>query len=119
MLIPSLAMVFVYLIYARKYFLATWISFVLLIFYIILNAIFFTILLLLQYYLFQHFDKDGKQRSDFLFLNNLIIYFIFALPSLLIYIGEVKFILTMSFFIIIFAIVASIFIYEFSPKALK
>ncbi|MSS78246.1 hypothetical protein HV819_08430 [Anaerococcus sp. AGMB00486] len=121
MLIPIIAMTLIYMFFFLKFIDGDIVNFILPIVYIILNGIFFTVLPLFQYYLFQPFDKEGNQKSILVVLMNLGIYymFIFAFPSLMVYLGEIKFMLAMSVFIFLFALLASFLIYKFSPKTFK
>lgn len=121
MLVPIASMIFIYLIFAFKLIEKDFISLSLPIVYIILNGVFFTILPLFIYYLFQPFDREGKQRSVVAVILNLGIYylFIFGLPSLIGVLGELYFMLIVSGFIILFAIISSLLIYKLSPKTFK
>ncbi|MDU5914204.1 MAG: hypothetical protein E6Z21_07950 [Anaerococcus vaginalis] len=121
MAIPMGAMFIIYIGIAIKYLTKTNYNLSLPIFYILLNAIFFTILPLFQYYIIQPFDKEGKQRSLVLVLMNIFLYysFIFGLPALAIKIGEIKFMLIISIFIVAFVGLASFLIYKFAPKTFK
>ncbi|KWZ90275.1 hypothetical protein HMPREF3224_01814 [Anaerococcus hydrogenalis] len=121
MLIPMSAMFVIYIGFAIKYLIKTNLNLLLPIFYILLNAIFFTVLPLFQYYIIQPFDKEGKQKSVVLVLMNMFLYyiFIFGLPALATKIGEIKFMLIISIFIIGFVGLASFLIYKFAPKTFK
>lgn len=121
MLIPMGAMFIIYIGFAIKFLIKTDLNLLLPIFYILLNAIFFTVLPLFQYYIIQPFDKEGKQKSVVLVLMNMFLYyiFIFGLPALATKIGEIKFMLIISIFIIGFVGLASFLIYKFAPKTFK
>ena len=121
MAIPMGAMFIIYIGIAIKYLTKTNYNLSLPIFYILLNAIFFTVLPLFQYYIIQPFDKEGKQKSVVLVLMNMFLYyiFIFGLPALATKIGEIKFMLIISIFIIGFVGLASFLIYKFAPKTFK
>lgn len=121
MAIPMGAMFIIYIGFATKYLTKTDLNLSLPIFYIVLNAIFFTILPLFQYYIIQPFDKEGKQRSLVLVLMNIFLYyiFVFGLPALAIKIGEIKFMLIISIFMVLFVGLASFLIYKFAPKTFK
>lgn len=121
MLIPMGAMFIIYIGFAIKFLIKTDLNLLLPIFYILLNAIFFTVLPLFQYYIIQPFDKEGKQKSVVLVLMNMFLYyiFIFGLPALTTKIGEIKFMLIISIFIIVFVGLASFLIYKFAPKTFK
>lgn len=121
MSIPMGAMFIIYIGFAIKFLTKTDLNLSLPIFYIVLNAIFFTILPLFQYYIIQPFDKEGKQKSLVLVLMNMFLYyiFIFGLPALATKIGEIKFMLIISIFIIAFVGLASFLIYKFAPKTFK
>lgn len=121
MSIPMGAMFTIYIGFAIKYLTKTDLNLSLPIFYILLNAIFFTVLPLFQYYIIQPFDKEGKQKSYVLVLMNMFLYyiFIFGLPALATKIGEIKFMLIISIFIIGFVGLASFLIYKFAPKTFK
>lgn len=121
MAIPMGAMFVIYIGFAIKYLIKTDLNLSLPIFYILLNAIFFTVLPLFQYYIIQPFDKEGKQKSYVLVLMNMFLYyiFIFGLPALATKIGEIKFMLIISIFIIGFVGLASFLIYKFAPKTFK
>lgn len=121
MLIPMGAMFIIYIGFAIKFLINTDLNLLLPIFYILLNAIFFTVLPLFQYYIIQPFDKEGKQKSVVLVLMNIFLYyiFIFGLPALTTKIGEIKFMLIISIFIIVFVGLASFLIYKFAPKTFK
>lgn len=121
MSIPMGAMFIIYIVFATKFLTKTDLNLSLPIFYIVLNAIFFTILPLFQYYIIQPFDKEGKQKSVVLVLMNMFLYyiFIFGLPALATKIGEIKFMLIISIFIIAFVGLASFLIYKFAPKTFK
>lgn len=121
MAIPMGAMFIIYIGFAIKFLTKTDLNLSLPIFYIVLNAIFFTILPLFQYYIIQPFDKEGKQKSVVLVLMNMFLYyiFIFGLPALATKIGEIKFMLIISIFIIGFVGLASFLIYKFAPKTFK
>lgn len=121
MAIPMGAMFIIYIGIAIKYLTKTNYNLSLPIFYILLNAIFFTILPLFQYYIIQPFDREGKQKSVVLVLMNMFLYyiFIFGLPALAIKIGEIKFMLIISIFIVAFVGLASFLIYKFAPKTFK
>ena len=121
MAIPMGAMFIIYIGFATKFLTKTDLNLSLPIFYIVLNAIFFTILPLFQYYIIQPFDKEGKQKSVVLVLMNMFLYyiFIFGLPALATKIGEIKFMLIISIFIIGFVGLASFLIYKFAPKTFK
>lgn len=121
MLVPMGAMFTIYIALAIKFFTKTDFNLLLPIFYIFLNAIFFTILPLFQYYIIQPFDKEGKQKSLVLVLMNMFLYysFIFGLPALAMKMEEMKFMLIISIFIIAFVGFASFIIYKFAPKTFK
>lgn len=121
MAIPMGAMFIIYIGFATKFLTKTDLNLSLPIFYIVLNAIFFTILPLFQYYIIQPFDKEGKQRSVVLVLMNIFLYyiFVFGLPALAIKIGEIKFMLIISIFMVLFVGFASFLIYKFAPKTFK
>ncbi|MDU4447395.1 MAG: hypothetical protein E7I76_05275 [Anaerococcus vaginalis] len=121
MLIPMGAMFTIYIGFAIKFLIKTDLNLLLPIFYILLNAIFFTVLPLFQYYIIQPFDKEGKQKSVVLVLMNIFLYyiFIFGLPALTAKIGEIKFMLIISIFMVAFVGLASFLIYKFSPKTFK
>lgn len=121
MLIPMGAMFVIYIGFAIKFFIKTDLNLLLPIFYILLNAIFFTVLPLFQYYIIQPFDKEGKQKSVVLVLMNIFLYyiFIFGLPALATKIGEIKFMLIISIFMVAFVGFASFLIYKFAPKTFK
>lgn len=121
MLIPMGTMFIIYIGFAIKFLIKTDLNLLLPIFYILLNAIFFTVLPLFQYYIIQPFDKEGKQKSYVLVLMNIFLYyiFIFGLPSLAIKIGEMRLMLIISIFIIAFVGLASFLIYKFAPKTFK
>lgn len=121
MLIPMGAMFTIYIGFAIKYLTKTDLNLLLPIFYILLNAIFFTVLPLFQYYIIQPFDKEGKQKSVVLVLMNIFLYyiFIFGLPALATKIGEIKFMLIISIFMVAFVGLASFLIYKFAPKTFK
>lgn len=121
MLIPMGAMFVIYIGFAIKFLINTDLNLLLPIFYILLNAIFFTVLPLFQYYIIQPFDKEGKQKSVVLVLMNIFLYyiFIFGLPALATRIGEIKFMLIISIFMVAFVGLASFLIYKFAPKTFK
>ena len=121
MSIPMGAMFIIYIGFATKFLTKTDLNLSLPIFYIVLNAIFFTILPLFQYYIIQPFDKEGKQRSVVLVLMNIFLYyiFVFGLPALAIKIGEIEFMLIISIFMVLFVGLASFLIYKFAPKTFK
>ena len=121
MAIPMGAMFIIYIGIAIKYLTKTNYNLSLPIFYILLNAIFFTVLPLFQYYIIQPFDKEGKQKSVVLVLMNMFLYyiFIFGLPALATKIGEIKFMLIISIFMVAFVGLASFLIYKFAPKTFK
>lgn len=121
MLIPMGAMFTIYIGFAIKFLIKTDLNLLLPIFYILLNAIFFTVLPLFQYYIIQPFDKEGKQKSVVLVLMNMFLYyiFIFGLPALTTKIGEIKFMLIISIFMVAFVGLASFLIYKFAPKTFK
>ena len=121
MAIPMGAMFIIYIGFAIKFLTKTDLNLTLPIFYILLNAIFFTVLPLFQYYIIQPFDKEGKQKSVVLVLMNMFLYyiFIFGLPALATKIGEIKFMLIISIFMIGFVGLASFLIYKFAPKTFK
>ncbi|WP_049690677.1 hypothetical protein [Anaerococcus jeddahensis] len=121
MSIPMGAMFIIYICFAIKFLTKTDLNLSLPIFYIVLNAIFFTVLPLFQYYIIQPFDKEGKQKSVVLVLMNMFLYyiFIFGLPALATKIGEIKFMLIISIFIIGFVGLASFLIYKFAQKTFK
>lgn len=121
MLIPMGAMFTIYIGFAIKFLIKTDLNLLLPIFYILLNAIFFTVLPLFQYYIIQPFDKEGKQKSVVLVLMNMFLYyiFIFGLPSFTTKIGEIKFMLIISIFMVAFVGLASFLIYKFAPKTFK
>lgn len=121
MLIPMGAMFTIYIGFAIKFLIKTDLNLLLPIFYILLNAIFFTVLPLFQYYIIQPFDKEGKQKSVVLVLMNMFLYyiFIFGLPALATKIGEIKFMLIISIFMVAFVGLASFLIYKFAPKTFK
>lgn len=121
MLIPMGAMLTIYIGFAIKFLIKTDLNLLLPIFYILLNAIFFTVLPLFQYYIIQPFDKEGKQKSVVLVLMNIFLYyiFIFGLPALATKIGEIKFMLIISIFMVAFVGLASFLIYKFAPKTFK
>lgn len=121
MLIPMGAMFTIYIGFAIKFLIKTDLNLLLPIFYILLNAMFFTILPLFQYYIIQPFDKEGKQKSVVLVLMNMFLYyiFIFGLPALATKIGEIKFMLIISIFMVAFVGLASFLIYKFAPKTFK
>lgn len=121
MSIPMGAMFIIYIGFAIKFLTKTDLNLTLPIFYIVLNAIFFTILPLFQYYIIQPFDKEGKQKSVVLVLMNMFLYyiFIFGLPALATKIGEIKFMLIISIFMVAFVGLASFLIYKFAPKTFK
>lgn len=121
MLIPMGTMFIIYIAFAIKFLIKTDLNLLLPIFYILLNAIFFTVLPLFQYYIIQPFDKEGKQKSYVLIVMNMFLYyiFIFGLPSLAIKIGEMRLMLIISIFIIAFVGLASFLIYKFAPKTFK
>ena len=121
MSIPMGAMFIIYIGFATKFLTKTDLDLSLPIFYIVLNAIFFTILPLFQYYIIQPFDKEGKQKSVVLVLMNMFLYyiFVFGLPALAIKIGEIKFMLIISIFMVLFVGLASFLIYKFAPKTFK
>ncbi|MFR7764511.1 MAG: hypothetical protein ACLU05_03735, partial [Anaerococcus obesiensis] len=120
-LIPMVAMFTIYIGFAIKFLIKTDLNLLLPIFYILLNSIFFTVLPLFQYYIIQPFDKEGKQKSVVLVLMNIFLYyiFIFGLPALTAKIGEIKFMLIISIFMVAFVGLASFLIYKFSPKTFK
>ena len=121
MSIPMGAMFIIYIGFATKFLTKTNYNLSLPIFYIVLNAIFFTILPLFQYYIIQPFDKEGKQKSVVLVLMNMFLYyiFVFGLPALAIKIGEIEFMLIISIFMVLFVGLASFLIYKFAPKTFK
>lgn len=121
MSIPMGAMFIIYIGFAIKFLTKTDLNLTLPIFYILLNAIFFTVLPLFQYYIIQPFDKEGKQKSVVLVLMNIFLYyiFIFGLPALATKIGEIKFMLIISIFMVAFVGLASFLIYKFAPKTFK
>ena len=121
MSIPMGAMFIIYIGFATKFLTKTDLNLSLPIYYIVLNAMFFTILPLFQYYIIQPFDKEGKQKSVVLVLMNMFLYyiFIFGLPALATKIGEIKFMLIISIFMIGFVGLASFLIYKFAPKTFK
>ena len=121
MSIPMGAMFIIYIGFATKFLTKTDLDLSLPIFYIVLNAIFFTILPLFQYYIIQPFDKEGKQKSVVLVLMNMFLYyiFVFGLPALAIKIGEIKFMLIISIFMVLFVGLASFLIYKFASKTFK
>ena len=121
MSIPMGAMFIIYICFATKFLTKTDLNLSLPIFYIVLNAMFFTILPLFQYYIIQPFDKEGKQKSVVLVLMNMFLYyiFVFGLPALAIKIGEIKFMLIISIFMVLFVGLASFLIYKFAPKTFK
>ncbi|MDU5504056.1 MAG: hypothetical protein E6073_02770, partial [Anaerococcus vaginalis] len=121
MAIPMGAMFIIYAGFAIKFLIKTNVNLILPIFYIFLNAIFFTVLPLFQYYIIQPFDKEGKQKSVILALMNIFLYyiFIFGLPALAMKMEEMKFMLIISIFIIAFVGFASFIIYKFAPKTFK
>ncbi|MDU1316414.1 hypothetical protein [Anaerococcus hydrogenalis] len=121
MAIPMGAMFIIYIGFATKFLTKTDLNLSLPIFYIVLNAIFFTILPLFQYYIIQPFDKEGKQKSVVLVLMNMFLYyiFVFGLPALAIKIGEIKFMLIISIFMVLFVGLASFLIYKFASKTFK
>lgn len=121
MSIPMGAMFIIYIGFATKFLTKTDLNLSLPIYYIVLNAMFFTILPLFQYYIIQPFDKEGKQKSVVLVLMNMFLYyiFIFGLPALATKIGEIKFMLIISIFILVFVGLASFLIYKFAPKTFK
>ncbi|MDU5086323.1 MAG: hypothetical protein E6235_04655 [Anaerococcus vaginalis] len=121
MSIPMGAMFIIYIGFATKFLTKTDLNLTLPIYYILLNAIFFTVLPLFQYYIIQPFDKEGKQKSVVLVLMNMFLYyiFIFGLPALATKIGEIKFMLIISIFILVFVGLASFLIYKFAPKTFK
>lgn len=121
MLIPMGAMFTIYIGFAIKFLIKNDLNLLLPIFYILLNAIFFTVLPLFQYYIIQPFDKEGKQKSVVLVLMNMFLYyiFIFGLPALATKIGEIKFMLIISIFMVAFVGLASFLIYKFAPKTFK
>ena len=121
MSIPMGAMFIIYIGFAIKFLTKTDLNLSLPIFYIVLNAMFFTILPLFQYYIIQPFDKEGKQKSVVLVLMNMFLYyiFVFGFPALAIKIGEIKFMLIISIFMVLFVGLASFLIYKFAPKTFK
>ncbi|MDU3153188.1 MAG: hypothetical protein E6706_02810, partial [Anaerococcus hydrogenalis] len=121
MSIPMGAMFIIYIGFATKFLTETDLNLSLPIYYIVLNAIFFTILPLFQYYIIQPFDKEGKQKSVVLVLMNMFLYyiFVFGLPALAIKIGEIEFMLIISIFMVLFVGLASFLIYKFAPKTFK
>ena len=121
MSIPMGAMFIIYIGFATKFLTKTDLNLKLPIYYIVLNAIFFTVLPLFQYYIIQPFDKEGKQKSLVLVLMNMFLYyiFIFGLPALATKIGEIKFMLIISIFMVAFVGLASFLIYKFAPKTFK
>ena len=121
MAIPMGAMFIIYIGFATKFLTKTDLNLSLPIYYIVLNAIFFTILPLFQYYIIQPFDKEGKQKSVVLVLMNMFLYyaFVFGLPALAIKIGEIEFMLIISIFMVLFVGLASFLIYKFAPKTFK
>ena len=121
MSIPMGAMFIIYIGFATKFLTETDLNLSLPIYYIVLNAIFFTILPLFQYYIIQPFDKEGKQKSVVLVLMNMFLYyiFVFGLPALAIKIGEIKFMLIISIFMVLFVGLASFLIYKFASKTFK
>ena len=121
MSIPMGAMFIIYIGFATKFLTKTDLNLSLPIFYIVLNAMFFTILPLFQYYIIQPFDKEGKQKSVVLVLMNMFLYyiFVFGFPALAIKIGEIKFMLIISIFMVLFVGFASFLIYKFAPKTFK
>ena len=121
MSIPMGAMFIIYIGFATKFLTKTDLNLSLPIFYIVLNAILFTILPLFQYYIIQPFDKEGKQKSVVLVLMNMFLYyvFVFGFPALAIKIGEIKFMLIISIFMVLFVGLASFSIYKFAPKTFK
>lgn len=121
MAIPMGAMFIIYIGIAIKYLTRTNYNLSFPIFYILLNAIFFTVLPLFQYYIIQPFDKEGKQKSYVLVLMNMFLYyiFIFGLPALTTKIGEIKFMLIISIFMVAFVGLSSFLIYKFAPKTFK
>lgn len=121
MSIPMGAMFIIYISFATKFLTKTDLNLSLPIYYIVLNAIFFTILPLFQYYIIQPFDKEGKQKSVVLVLMNMFLYyiFVFGLPALAIKIGEIKFMLIISIFMVLFVGLASFLIYKFASKTFK
>ena len=121
MSIPMGAMFIIYIGFATKFLTETDLNLSLPIYYIVLNAIFFTILPLFQYYIIQPFDKEGKQKSVVLVLMNMFLYyiFVFGLPALAIKIGEIEFMLIISIFMALFVGLASFLIYKFAPKTFK
>lgn len=121
MSIPMGAMFIIYIGFATKFLTKTDLNLSLPIFYIVLNAMFFTILPLFQYYIIQPFDKEGKQKSVVLVLMNMFLYyiFVFGFPALAIKIGEIKFMLIISIFMVLFVGLASFLIYKFAPKTFK
>lgn len=121
MSIPMGAMFIIYIGFATKFLTETDLNLSLPIYYIVLNAMFFTILPLFQYYIIQPFDKEGKQKSVVLVLMNMFLYyiFVFGLPALAIKIGEIEFMLIISIFMVLFVGLASFLIYKFAPKTFK
>lgn len=121
MLIPSLSLILIYLFFAitnTEYDISTMLFNVVL---IILNGIFFTILPLFQYYVFQPFNQDGNENS---FMSSLIdfgmYYFcIFVTPKLAVSMNARIYLIATSVFILIFTIIAIILIYMISHKTFK
>lgn len=121
MIYPILAIITIYLIFALKYLNLTLVKLIFPIIYIILNGVFFTILPLFQYYMFQPFDKDGNSSSWILTFMNIVIYiiFIFVLPRMGKLVDPISFLSIMSIGIIIFTIVSGLLIYKFATDTFK
>lgn len=121
MLIPSLSLILIYVFFATLkigYDLnAMFFNIVL----IILNGIFFTILPLFQYYVFQPFNKDGNENSIASSLIDFGMYYfcIFLVPTIAGDISARIYIIATSLFILVFTIIAIILIYTISYKTFK
>lgn len=121
MILPSLILVGIYLFVAGFDKTIGLNQKILTIIYILLLDLFFVNLPLMEYYLFQPFNREGQKTGKVVMLIDGLVYasVFFILPQITSKVSYVSFLIIISIFILSFIILSQVLIYKFAPRTFK
>ena len=121
MIIPSLILIAIYLLVASFDKTIGLNQKILTIIYIILLDLFFVNLPLMEYYLFQPFNREGQKTGKAVMLIDGLVYasVFFILPQITRKVSYGVFLMIMSIFILSFIVLSQVLIYKYAPRTFK
>lgn len=121
MILPSLILVGIYLFVAGFDKTIGLNQKILTIIYILLLDLFFVNLPLMEYYLFQPFNREGQKTGKVVMLIDGLVYasVFFILPQITSKVSYGSFLIIISIFILSFIILSQVLIYKYAPRTFK